>query len=62
MGEVVLECDGIEKALEGLECEDVKIWNTNLEFNKDIIYIISPSAETKPLRDFLFLRSRARNT
>jgi hypothetical protein len=42
---VVLECDGIDKAIEGLECEDVKIWNANLEFNKDIIYIIPINLE-----------------
>ena len=37
---VVLECDGIDKAIEGLECEDVKIWNDKLEINKDNIYIV----------------------
>ena len=42
---VVLECDGIGKAIEGLECEDVKIWNDKLEFNKDIIYIIPINLE-----------------
>ena len=45
MGEVLLECDGIGKAIEGLECEDVKIWNDKLEFNKDIIYIIPINLE-----------------
>ena len=42
---VVLECDGIDKAIEGLECEDVKIWNDKLEINKDIIYIVPINLE-----------------
>ena len=42
---VVLECDGIDKAIEGLECEDVKIWNDKLEINKDNIYIVPINLE-----------------
>lgn len=42
---VVLECEGIDKAIEGLECEDVKIWNDKLEINKDIIYIVPINLE-----------------
>ena len=32
-------------AIEGLECEDVKIWNDKLEINKDIIYIVPINLE-----------------
>ena len=42
---VVLECEGIDKAIEGLECEDVKIWNDKLEINKDNIYIVPINLE-----------------
>ena len=42
---VVLECDGIDKAIEGLECEDVKIWNDKLEINKDNIYNVPINLE-----------------
>ena len=45
MGEVLLGCDGIEKAIEELECKNIKIWNDKLEISKDIIYIVPINLE-----------------